>query len=154
MADPRDTSDTRDNKERVIEAVRKLVKAKGRYHTEQNYAALRDALASYDEATRCQPHAIGAVPELPARWGAVETVGDLVRNLLTIDQAEPIYTAFHVDFDGVRRCRTRPVMISRERVIDAKWVDPTRKDVRYAHVIWAKPDESASTQPPEGDHHA
>jgi hypothetical protein len=34
--------------EEVIQAARKLVKAKGRYHTEQNYKALADALAGID----------------------------------------------------------------------------------------------------------
>jgi len=33
----------------VVEAVEKLVKAKGRYHTEQNYKALADALEAYRE---------------------------------------------------------------------------------------------------------
>jgi hypothetical protein len=38
----------------LAEAVRKLVKAKGRFHAEQNYKALADALAQYD-ARRAQP---------------------------------------------------------------------------------------------------
>lgn len=76
-------------------------------------------------------------------WGRVRTVGDMVRNLLTLDQAEPIFSAFHVDFDGARRCRTSPISISHERVIDGKWVDSTRKDVPYSTVVWAKPDERA-----------
>jgi hypothetical protein len=75
------------------------------------------------------------------KWAAVRTVGDMVRNLLTLDQASPIHAAFHVDFDGARRCRTRPVWISRERVIDGKWVDGARKDVPYEIVVWAKPAE-------------
>lgn len=75
------------------------------------------------------------------KWGAVHTVGDMVRNLLTLDQAAPIFTAFHVTIDGERRCRTRGITISRERVIDGKWIDSSRKDVPYANVIWAKPDE-------------
>jgi hypothetical protein len=65
----------------------------------------------------------------------------MVRNLLTLDQSAPLYTAFHLDIDGKARCLTRPVMISRERVIDGKWVDSSRKDVPYAHVVWARPDE-------------
>lgn len=76
-------------------------------------------------------------------WGRVRTVGDMVRNLLTLDQAEPIFSAFHVDFDGARRCRASPISISHERVIDGKWVDSTRKDVPYSTVLWAKPDERA-----------
>jgi len=77
-------------------------------------------------------------------WGAVKTVGDMVRNLLTLDQADPIHSAFFVDFDGKRRCRTRPITVSRERVIDGKWVDSTRKDIPYATVVWANPDERAA----------
>jgi hypothetical protein len=83
-----------------------------------------------------------AAPEAPA-WGPVETVADMVRNLLTLDQSTPIHAAFHVDIEGKRRCRTRPVSISRERVIDGKWVDPSRKDVPYAVIVWAKQDEAA-----------
>jgi hypothetical protein len=36
---------------------------------------------------------------------------------------------------------TRDITISRERVIDGKWIDSARKDVPYTHIIWAKPDE-------------
>jgi len=74
-------------------------------------------------------------------WGPVHTVGDMVRNLLTLDQAAPIFTASHVTIDRVRRCRTREVTISKERVVDGKWIDSARKDVPYTHIIWAKPDE-------------
>lgn len=44
----------------LAEAVRKLVKAKGRFHTEQNYKELADALARYD-ARRAQPE--GEAPQ-------------------------------------------------------------------------------------------
>ena len=88
--------------------------------------------------------ALAAKAEAPApEWGRVRTVADMVRNLMTLDQAEPIFSAFHVDFDGARRCRTSPISISHERVIDGKWVDSTRKDVPYSTVVWAKPDERA-----------
>jgi hypothetical protein len=76
-------------------------------------------------------------------WGAVHTVGDMVRNLLTLDQAAPIFTALHVTIDGERRCRTLEVTISRERVVDGKWIDSARKDVPYTHIVWAEPDERA-----------
>jgi len=82
-----------------------------------------------------------AKTERAPTWGKMDTVGDMVRNLLTLDQAAPIFAAFHVDIEGGRRCRTKPVAISRERVIDGKWVDSARKDVPYAHVVWAKPSE-------------
>lgn len=48
----------------LAEAVRKLVKAKGRFHTEQNYKALADALAQYD-ARRAQPE--GEAPQAELR---------------------------------------------------------------------------------------
>lgn len=88
--------------------------------------------------------ALAAKAEAPApEWGRVRTVGDMVRNLLTLDQADPIHAAFPIEFQGTRRMRTSPITISRERVIDGKWVDQTRKDVPYATVVWAKPDERA-----------
>jgi hypothetical protein len=94
-------------------------------------------------ATAPAPHAQAE----QVAWGRMDTVGDMVRNLLTLDQAAPIFAAFHVDIEGARRCRTKPVTISRERVIDGKWVDSSRKDVPYAHVVWAKPDERAAPVP-------
>lgn len=87
-----------------------------------------------------------AAPADAPKWGAVHTVGDMTRNLLTLDQSAPIFTAFHVTIDGERRCRTRGITISRERVIDGKWIDSSRKDVPYTHVIWAKPDERAPAE--------
>jgi hypothetical protein len=95
-------------------------------------------------ARRTQPAVVGAETERALTWGPVHTVADMVRNLLTCNQADPIHAAFHVDFEGKRRCRTRPVMISRERVIDGKWVDSARKDVPYATIVWAKQDERAA----------
>jgi hypothetical protein len=50
--------------ERLIDAVRKLVKAKGRFHTEQNYKALVDSLDAYDAAVKAPPIA-AAGEELP-----------------------------------------------------------------------------------------
>jgi hypothetical protein len=51
--------------ERLIDAVRKLVKAKGRYHTEQNYKALADALDAYDATCRTPPTAAAGAEGLP-----------------------------------------------------------------------------------------
>lgn len=81
-----------------------------------------------------------ASTEPSAGYGPVHVVGDLVRNLLTLDQAAPIFAAFHVDYQGERRCRTRPISTSWERVIDGKWVDRARTDVPYAVIVWAKPE--------------
>lgn len=101
------------------------------------------------KAGRRSARAAGATAEQsePVAYGPVRVVGDLVRNLLTLDQTTPIFSAFHVDFKGERRCRTRPVSVSYERVIDGKWVDSARKDVPYAVIVWAKPeaDEQSSS---------
>jgi len=89
-----------------------------------------------------------ASPVHSPSYGPVHVVGDLVRNLLTLDQAAPIFTAFHVDIDGKRRCRAQQgITLSRERVIDGKWIDSTRKDLPLSYVAWAKPDERAAPSP-------
>ncbi|QOY96372.1 hypothetical protein IM543_11435 [Massilia sp. UMI-21] len=105
----------------------------GRYLAE----AIEDYWTGFKMARRSSP----STQRQGEGWGPIKTVGDMVRNLLTLDQSAPIHAAFHVDFVGERRCRTRPLTISRERVIDGKWVDNTRKDVPYEHVVWAKRDE-------------
>jgi len=103
---------------------------------------VKQIVAKRDERIRVLEREL-AERKQPAAWGRVETVGDMVRNLLTLDQSTPIHAAFHIDYEGERRCRTRPVSISRERVIDGKWVDMSRKDVPYAVIVWAKQDERA-----------
>jgi hypothetical protein len=84
---------------------------------------------------------------LTPEYGPIEVVGDMVRNLLALDQSAPIYAAFHVDYQGKRACRTRPVWISRERVVDGKWIDSARKDVPYNIIVWAKPQADEKAQP-------
>ena len=108
-------------------------------------AAYKDAeIADLRAALAHQPAQEQAEPT----WGAVETVGDMVRNLLTLDQAAPVFTAFHVTIDGQRRCRvTQGITISRERVVDGKWIDSARKDAPYANIVWAKTDERAQQEP-------
>lgn len=86
-------------------------------------------------------------PSTAAGYGPVHVVSDLVRNLLTLDQSAPIFAAFHLDIDGQRRCRTRSIHTSWERVVDGKWVDSARVDVPYSVIVWAKPDERAATLP-------
>lgn len=102
-----------------------------------------ELLARLPDTRRAQPEGEAPQAEPAPEWGRVRTVADMVRNLLTLDQNDPIHSAFFVDFDGKRRCRTSHISISRERVIDGKWVDQTRKDVPYAIVVWAKSDERA-----------
>lgn len=85
-------------------------------------------------------------PQTP-EYGPVEVVSDLVRNLLALDQSTPIYAAFHVDYQGKRACRTRPVWVSLERVVDGKWVDSGSKDVPYSIIVWAKPQADEKAQP-------
>jgi len=114
------------------------------------YGSLADYVPHYP-ALAHQPAQEQAEPT----WGAVETVGDMVRNLLTLDQAAPVFTAFHVTIDGQRRCRvTQGITISRERVVDGKWIDSARKDVPYANIVWAKPDERAQQEPVAAPHQA
>jgi len=112
------------------------VTADARFIAAANPAAV---LALIALARRAQPESEAPAPE----WGRVRTVADMVRNLLTLDQGDPIHAAFPIEFQGARRMRTSPITISRERVIDGKWLDQTRKDVPYAVVVWAKPDERA-----------
>jgi hypothetical protein len=97
-----------------------------------------EALAKVAELSQPAPASTGRDA---LSYGPVHVVADLVRNLLTLDQSAPIYSAFHVDHQGQRRCRTRGVMTSWERVIDGKWVDPARTDVPYAVIVWAKPEQ-------------
>lgn len=118
----------------TLQAVRQLIANDSYAITFQSLGQYRGALLRHFDSLVEAPS-----PE----WACVRTVGDMVRNLLTLDQADPIHSAFFVDFDGKRRCRTSHISISCERVIDGKWVDQTRKDVPYAIVVWAKPDERA-----------
>lgn len=118
----------------TLQAVRQLIANDSYAITFQSLGQYRGALLRHFDSLVEAPS-----PE----WGCVRTVGDMVRNLLTLDQTDPIHSAFFVDLDGKRRCRTSHISISRERVIDGKWVDQTRKDVPYAIVVWAKPDERA-----------
>ncbi len=117
------------------------------YDAETSEEALAHVVNDYYEVRTAYLAATkAAAPADAPKWSAVHTVGDMVRNLLTLDQGAPIFTAFHVTIDGERRCRTRGITISRERVIDGKWIDINRKDAPYTHVIWAKPDERAPAE--------
>jgi hypothetical protein len=119
-------------------AVRSLMEKWHNHAVEAGFGTSEAAVELDELLSAHQPAQEQAEPT----WGAVESVGDMVRNLLTLDQAAPIFTAFHVTIDGERRCRTRGITISRERVVDGKWIDSARKDVPYTHVIWAKPDDA------------
>jgi len=70
----------------LVEAVRKLAKAKGRYHTEQNYKALTEALEGYDAARR-SPVA-DAAGELPP----IEYDQDMQRTYLPLPGGWEIQT--------------------------------------------------------------
>lgn len=64
----------------LIAAVRKLVKAKGRYHTEQNYMALVAALDAYDVGIAAGggdlPPPESALEDLMHRHGLIGVAGD------------------------------------------------------------------------------
>jgi hypothetical protein len=73
----------------------------------------------------------------------VKTVGDLVNNLLGLDQNNEIYGAYHLDLGGRKECKTRGLSLSRERVlhngrIDDK--DPNWALTGYSTIIWSAPD--------------
>jgi hypothetical protein len=73
----------------------------------------------------------------------VKTVGDLVNNLLGLDQNNEIYGAYHLDLGDRKECKTRGLSLSRERVlhngkIDDK--DPNWALTGYSTVIWSAPD--------------
>lgn len=111
-------------------------------------AELSVALNAWHQACAYAREGLKAQPAAPApEYGPIEVVGDMVRNLLTLDQSAPIYAAFHVDYQGKRACRTRPVWVSLERVVDGKWVDSARKDVPYNIIVWAKPQADEKAQP-------
>ena len=72
----------------------------------------------------------------PPKWGRVDTVADLVRNLLTLDQSLPMCAGMHADYKGERVALTGPVSVSRERV-QGRFIDCTQKDAPYSIVVWA-----------------
>ena len=79
----------------LVAAVRLLAKAKGRYHTEQNYGALVAALNAYDRG------ACRAASTLPERWISVD------QQLLAKGQQVVAYrpTAAQTNDDPVRLVR-------------------------------------------------
>jgi hypothetical protein len=74
-------------------------------------------------------------------WRPVETIADLVNNLRTMDQALPIYGAFHRD----GRAFARSVSVSLEKVIKGE-ILPTQ-DAPYSAVIWTSPVAALSAPP-------
>lgn len=94
---------------------------------------------------RCgDPAQAGKVPtevwRSPASWKSpIETVADLVNNLLTLDQAMEVHGAYHIDF-GEDRCRARGLSLSREHVTNGR-IKPD-ETVPYSLVIWTGPEPS------------
>lgn len=82
------------------------------------------------------------------KWADAGTVGSLIAFLATLDPADPIVTAYHVTMgNGERRCKTRSLTISRERVDHAaKTIRTADLSLPYTHVLWAHPPEE--TQAP------
>lgn len=77
------------------------------------------------------------------KWADAGTVGSLISFLATLDQAEPIVTAYHVTMgNGERRCKTQSLTISRERVDHAaSTIRTADTSLPYTHVLWAHPPE-------------
>lgn len=84
-----------------------------------------------------------AAPAEPARQYIcpVETVADLVNNLLLMDQSLPIYGAQGIEHQGRRRTITIPPTVSRERVKDSRWIG--EGDELNAAIVWTR-----APQPP------
>lgn len=85
----------------------------------------------------------------PVQWGDPKTVGMLIRQLQTIDPEEPIYAAFHADYQGKRRALVRGVTLSRERVV-GRFIDSQDKTAPYSYVVWSQPVEEAPAAVTEG----
>lgn len=73
----------------------------------------------------------------------VNTVADLVSNLMLIDQSLPIYGAQTIEHPvGHRRTITLPPTVSLERVKDSRWIG--EGDTLNTAIIWTKAEQPAS----------
>lgn len=67
------------------------------------------------------------------------TVADLANNLLTMDQALPIYGAQYIEKDGRRCAIAVPPTVSRERVQDGRWIG--QGEELNAAVVWTRAEQ-------------
>ncbi len=75
------------------------------------------------------------------------TVGELRATLAPFDDSMPINAAFFVDFDGKRACRVKSLTVSKERVLDGRWIKTGDESVPYSLIAWANQDERATPAP-------
>lgn len=74
------------------------------------------------------------------------TVADLVNNLLTLDQALPVFGAQYIEKDGRRCAIAVPPTVSRERVLDGRWIGQG-EDLNAA-VVWTRAEQPAAVAGP------
>lgn len=95
----------------------------------------------------------GAAPAAVAPQGErqwicpTRTVADLVNNLLTMDQALPIYGAQYIERDGRRCAIAVPPTVSRERVKDGRWIG--QGEELNAAVVWTRAEQPAAVTGPD-----
>lgn len=85
-----------------------------------------------------------AAPQGERQWICpTRTVADLVNNLLTMDQALPIYGAQYIEKDGRRCAIAVPPTVSRERVKDGRWIG--QGEELNAAVVWTRAEQPVAT---------
>ncbi|EPD35851.1 MULTISPECIES: hypothetical protein [Delftia] len=108
------------------------------------FAAARDSkcLAQIEEPAGAAPAAVA--PQGERQWICpTRTVADLVNNLLTMDQALPIYGAQYIEKDGRRCAIAVPPTVSRERVKDGRWIG--QGEELNAAVVWTRAEQPVAT---------
>lgn len=79
-------------------------------------------------------------PQGERKWICpTRTVADLVNNLLTMDQALPVYGAQYIERDGRRCAIAVPPTVSRERVKDGRWIG--QGEELNAAVVWTRAEQ-------------
>lgn len=97
------------------------------------------------------PAAPAAVaPQGERQWICpTRTVADLVNNLLTMDQGLPVYGAQYIEKDGRRCAIAVPPTVSRERVLDGRWIG--QGEELNAAVVWTRAEQPAAVAGPALD---
>lgn len=97
------------------------------------------------------PAAPAAVaPQGERQWICpTRTVADLVNNLLTMDQGLPVYCAQYIEKDGRRCAIAVPPTVSRERVLDGRWIG--QGEELNAAVVWTRAEQPAAVAGPALD---
>ena len=105
----------------------------------------RGCLAQIEEPAGAAPAAVA--PQGERQWICpTRTVADLVNNLLTMDQALPIYGVQYIERDGRRCAIAVPPTVSRERVKDGRWIGGGEE--LNAAVVWTRAEQPAAVAGP------